>query len=104
MEGYTAYGRPFTSVFTPIADNPDFLPGAIDSAFQRWAAKGISSLGDLFVGPTLMSFNQVVEKYGISRNDLFCYFQVRDFLIKLCVSACIYECHTDRDTSTSFSG
>lgn len=71
-----------TSVFTPIADNPDFLPGNLDRAFKCWAAKGIASLGDLFIGPTLMTFNQVMEKYGISRNDPFRYFQVRDYIIK----------------------
>ena len=69
-----------TSVFTPIADNPDFLPGNLDRGF--WAAKGIASLGDLFVGPSLMSFSQVMEKYGIAKNDLFRYFQVRDFIMK----------------------
>ena len=71
-----------TSVFTPIADNPDFPPGTLDKAFKRWTAKGIVSLGDLFVGPTLMTFNQVMEKYDIPRNDLFRYFQVRNFIIK----------------------
>ena len=78
MEGRSG----LTSVFTPITGNPDFLPGTLDTAFKCWTAKGISSLGDLFDGPILMTFNQVMEKYGISRNDLFCYFQVRDFVIK----------------------
>lgn len=71
-----------TSVFTPITDNPDFLPGTLDGAFKHWTAKGIVSLGDLFVGSTLMTFGQVMEKYDISKNDLFRYFQVRDFIIK----------------------
>ena len=51
-------------------------------AFKCWTAKGISSLGDLFDGPILMTFNQIMEKYGVSRNDLFRYFQIRDFIIK----------------------
>lgn len=42
---------------------------------------GIVSLGDP-VGPTLMTFNQVVEKYGISKKWSFRYFQVRDFISK----------------------
>ena len=29
-----------------------------------------------------MNFSQVMEKNGISRNDLFRYFQVRDFIMK----------------------
>lgn len=78
MEGRSG----LTSVLTPITDNPDFLPGTVDAAFKYWAIKGISSLGDLFVGSVLMPFNQVMEKYGIPRNDLFRYFQVRDFIIK----------------------
>lgn len=78
MEGRTG----LTSVFTPIADNPNFLPGTLDRAFQDWAVKGISSLGDLFLGSTLMSFSQIREKYDISRHDLFRYFQVRDFIRK----------------------
>ena len=69
-------------VFTPITDNSDFLPGTLDKAFKCWTAKGIFLPLDLFNGPILMTFNQVMEKYGISRNDLFRYFQVRDFIIK----------------------
>ena len=69
-------GRPgHISVFTPITDNPDFLPGTLDTALRRWTVKGISSLGDLFDSNVLMSFNQVVEKYDIARKDLFLYFQ-----------------------------
>ena len=49
-----------TSVFTQITDNLDFLPGTLDTVFKCWTAKGISSMGDFFDGPTLMSFNQVV--------------------------------------------
>lgn len=71
-----------TSVFTPIIDNPDFLPGTLDGGFRGWADKGIVSLGDLFVGTTLMTFNQIMEKHDIARNDLFRYFQVRDFITK----------------------
>lgn len=78
MEGRSG----LTSVFTLITDNPDFLPRTLDTVVKCWTAKGISSLGGICDGPTLMTFNQVMEKYDISRNYLFLYFQVRDFIIK----------------------
>lgn len=46
MEGKSG----LTSAFAPITDNPDFLQGTLDRAFKCWTAKGIVSLGDLFVG------------------------------------------------------
>lgn len=45
-------------------------------------AEGIVSLGDLFAGSTLVTFNQIMEQYDTPRNYLFRYFQVRDFIIK----------------------
>lgn len=45
-------------------------------------AKGIVSLGDLFAGSTLVTFNQIMEQYDTPINYLFRYFQVRDFIIK----------------------
>uniref|UniRef100_A0A3Q3G8L9 Reverse transcriptase domain-containing protein n=1 Tax=Kryptolebias marmoratus TaxID=37003 RepID=A0A3Q3G8L9_KRYMA len=78
IEGRT--GR--TSSFTPFFRNPDFLPGMLDAGFGEWVDKGISSLGCLFKEGILMSFNQVVEAFGVGKNNLFRFFQLRDFIKK----------------------
>ena len=59
----------FTSMFTPIFDNSDFLPGTLDPAFQFWASRGLSRLCDLMDGSTLMSFSQLSEKYDIQKQN-----------------------------------
>lgn len=65
-------GRPqLTSTFTPIWDNYDFLLGTVDPNFRVWAHKGLTTLHDLFEGHTLMSFDQLVIKYSIPRQDFF---------------------------------
>lgn len=57
----------FTSIFTPICGNIDFLPGITDPGFQIWNTKGISRLYDLFAGPTLMSFCQLRVKFSLTQ-------------------------------------
>lgn len=69
-----------TSVLTPIWNNPEFIPGMKDNRFKNWTHKGLFRLQDFFEGPTLMSFNQLIEKYCIPRSDFYQYLQVRDFI------------------------
>ena len=45
-----------------------------------WIQKGIKYVGDCFQGGILMTFEQLKNKYKISDNTLFCYFQLRAYL------------------------
>ena len=45
-----------------------------------WRDNGITTLGKLFNGAILMSFDQIQQKYALPRNHLFRFFQVRDFI------------------------
>ena len=65
----------FTSVFTPICDNPDFPPGVMDYNFRIWVNKGVSTLHKLLEGSTMMSFSQLKRKYDIQQQDFFRYLQ-----------------------------
>lgn len=69
-----------TSTFTPIMNNPAFPPGSLDPGFQRWSDKNIKSLGDLFSGGELMSFEQLTNSYGLPRQDFFRFLQIRHYI------------------------
>lgn len=71
-----------TSPFTPIIDNPDFLPGCNDQGYKLWMERGLKKLGDLFENQVLMSFTQVQQKFGLHKKDFFRYLQVRNFIIR----------------------
>lgn len=57
----------FTSVFTPIVNNPDFQPGMVDTGFEQWRVNGVHRLKDLLSGNAVMTFEQMIEKYSIPR-------------------------------------
>lgn len=71
----------FTSVFTPIVNNPDFQPGMCDIGFKRWGENGIHRLKDLLAANVVITFDQVIEKYSIPRHDFFRYLQIRNFIL-----------------------
>ena len=71
-----------TSIFTPITNNPDFLPGVMDPSFQQWRNKGLTKLGDLFNDSCLMSFDQLRTKYQLPRHDFFRFLQIRHYITK----------------------
>lgn len=70
----------FTSVFTPIVNNPDFQPGMVDTGFEQWRANGVHRLRDLLSGNVVMTFEQMIEKYSIPRRDFFRYLQIRHYV------------------------
>ncbi len=95
----------FTSVFTPICDNPDFPPGMMDNNFRIWANKGISTLHNLLEGSTMLSFNQLERKYDIQHQDFFRFFQVRNFVTKdTTILECQYISHVERQLLLQKSG
>lgn len=79
----------FTSVFTPICDNPDFPPGMMDDNFRVWAGKGISTLNNVLERSTMLSFNQLKRKFDIQQQDFFRFLQERNFVTK---DTTILEC------------
>lgn len=70
-----------TSMFTPIINNPEFLPGSSDPRFQQWTSKNIKSLFDLFSNNILMSFEQLCNTYSLTKQDFFRFLQVRHYII-----------------------
>lgn len=72
-----------TSPLTPILDNPDFPPACTDQGFRAWGRQGLTRLGDLFTGQTLLSFQQLQQQFGLHNpGDFYRYLQLRDFIIK----------------------
>ena len=70
-----------TSPLTSLQGNPDFPPGT-DQGFNCWRDKGVITLGDLFTGATLMSFNEIQQKYGLPQREFFRFLQIRDFILR----------------------
>lgn len=71
-----------TSPLAPILGGPDFLPGSLDQGFRTWYTHGLARLGDLFAGQTLLSFQQIQQRYGLHKNEFFRYLQIRHFVVK----------------------
>lgn len=69
------------SVLTPIIGNAEFLPGIEGTMFHQWHIKGIQITNDLLQENSLMSFNQIQTKYGISSSYFFAFLQTRSFII-----------------------
>lgn len=57
------------SVFTPIGNDFDVLPGTTDTGFQTLATEGISNLCGLCDKPTVMSFSQLTKRHNIRMQD-----------------------------------
>lgn len=64
------------SGFTPIWGNDSFKPGRNDMGFIHWMDNGLIKIGDLYNGGTLMSFQQLVDKYKLQRKHFFKYLQI----------------------------
>ena len=64
----------------PIAANPSFTPSIINGGFDRWKEFGLYSVGDLYIGGSFASFQQLQENYGLSKSDFFRYLQARHFV------------------------
>lgn len=69
------------SRYCPIWGNAKFIPGRTDVGFKLWAEKGIKHIKDLYMEDRLMSFQEVITKYGISKNNFFRYLQIRSFIL-----------------------
>lgn len=72
--------RGFLSGLTPLTGNRDVNPGVQKSLFHRWHGKGIRVAGDLFLDNTLMSFNQLKDKFELESGSFWGYLQIRNFI------------------------
>lgn len=70
------------SFFSPIWGNDLFPPGGSKGGFKIWADQGLQKIGDLYSPDDkyLLSFDEIVVKYGIARSQFFKYLQLRDFI------------------------
>ncbi len=67
------------SVYAPIAANHLFPASLIDKAFDQWSKAGISNIS-LHNEGTLMSFDQIKNKFNLPSHSFFRYLQIRDFI------------------------
>lgn len=65
----------------PLTKNEEFTPGVKNSIFDRWHVKGIRLILDVYQGNTLMSFQQLQQKYDIASEHFFGYLQVCHFIL-----------------------
>uniref|UniRef100_A0A3B1IPQ1 Reverse transcriptase domain-containing protein n=1 Tax=Astyanax mexicanus TaxID=7994 RepID=A0A3B1IPQ1_ASTMX len=67
------------SLSCPLISNHLFFPSTLDKGFNIWDRAGIKTLHDLYVEGTFVSFQYLVEKFSIHKNNFFRYLQVRSF-------------------------
>lgn len=65
---------------SPIYLNQDFVPGLGLSIFKAWHMKGICVIGDLFQDGSLMSFQQLRQKFDLPKQHHFGYLQIRHYV------------------------
>ncbi len=70
-EGVGSVQEDHLSLLTPVASNHFFTPSRLYSAFQDWHRKGIRWLNDLFKDNCFISFDQLSEKYDLSKIFFF---------------------------------
>lgn len=80
-EAQGVLGRiPLISRFSPIWGNAGFSPGKNDGGFREWAGKGVKQIMDLYRGESLMSFNEIKERYNVPQTHFFKFLQLRSFI------------------------
>lgn len=71
--------------FGHICNIHSFLPSTLDSAYVLWKNRGLSYFSDLLIG-VFATFSDLAEKFSIPQSNLFCFFQVCNFVCSLCPS------------------
>lgn len=59
------------SIYAPIVRNHLFTPSITDGAFDVWLKRGVTTIRDMFIDNTFMSFDQLWLKFNISRSHFF---------------------------------
>lgn len=78
----TFYGWQSCSLQCPLTKNHLFAPSFNNTMFKEWHDKGIHNFLDMFIEQTFPSFEQIKEKYNISRSQFHKYLQIRSFVIQ----------------------
>lgn len=65
------------SLFTPVWHNPDFLVNKSPMTGTKWKEKGITHLLHIFENKTLLTFQQLMQKYGIDKGQYLQYTQLK---------------------------
>lgn len=74
------FGLQTYSISAPITANHIFPPSLVDGAFVTWSNMGIKSFKDLYIDNTFASFEQLSGKFGLPKQHLFRFFQIRSFV------------------------
>lgn len=73
------FGLQTYSVLAPITANPIFPPSLVDDAFVIWSNAGIKSFKDLCINNNFAPFDQLSDKFGLSKHQFFRFLQIRSF-------------------------
>lgn len=65
-----------------ITYDEEFKSGRDDPIFQQWRDRGITALSCVITEGEIRSFQDLKENFGIRNQDLFRYFQLRDYYNK----------------------
>ena len=70
------------SQFSPIWGNQLFPPGRADAGFKQWSSKGLKTIEELYLpnSDILMTFEQLISNYNLSKTHFFKYLQIRNFI------------------------
>ena len=77
LEGYS---NCFSLFSLPIHENPDFQPGR-QVGLADWKHRGIKVVGDMIQGGSILTFQQVKSKYGVTNKDFIKFLQIRNFIL-----------------------
>jgi len=69
------FGLHRASIHMPISNNHLFSPSLADSFFDIWAAKGLSTLNDLYENEVFSSFSSLSAKFNLPNSHLFVFFR-----------------------------
>ena len=64
---------------SPLCNNHNFIPAKLDKTFTVWHRKGIIRFSDFYINGVFSNFDDLRSKYDLQQNDLFRFFQVRQF-------------------------
>lgn len=76
------FGLHRASIHMPISNNHLFSPSLSDSFFDIWAAKGLSTLNDLYENEVFSSFSSLSAKFNLPNSHLFVFFSSEAFYSK----------------------
>jgi len=62
-------------LLTPVHENLDFHPG-LQGGLADWKLKGIRVVGDMIQEGTILTFQQVKSKFGVTDKDFVKFLQV----------------------------